>query len=71
MMNRKKIEQILMVVGPILLFILVLLVVLSFNKDSENVFIDDKPPVDQNVDYFENISDMSEEEIRELVEQKR
>ena len=59
-----------MVVGPILLFILVLLVVLSFNKDSENVFIDDKPPVDQNVDYFENISDMSEEEIRELVEQK-
>jgi len=71
-MNKKKIEKIARMVIPTILFILVLLVVLSFNKDSENIIIDNNPPTEKNEEIkFNNLSDMEESEIRELVERKK
>lgn len=71
-MKKKEIEKALLFIIPVILFVLILLVILTFHNDSENVVIDDpsqtEPPI---TEVFNNQSSMEESQIRELVESKR
>ena len=54
----------------VFLFILVALTIFNFQKESEDIFEDytNNPPEEI---VFQNSSDMTEQEIREIVEEKR
>ena len=72
-MNKRDWKRIGIVVGVIALFILILLSVFHLEHESEEVIIDDRNPQTEPEEeiVFENNSDYTEEEIRDITENLR
>lgn len=69
-MKKKEWIRLALVVGVGILFIIVLLGVMSFTRKKENIDYTEEPSAPEEIK-FTNASDMTESEIRELVEEKR
>lgn len=70
-MRKDKWKKTLIAVGIIVLFILIILTVFAFQHESEEVIIDDRSPEVEEEIVFENNSDYTEEEIRDITENLR
>ena len=58
------------VIGLVILFGVLLITVMSFRRDRENIDMNLDDPEEETI-VFQNNSSMTEQEIRELVEEKR
>ena len=58
------------VIGLVILFGVLLVTVMSFRRDRENIDMNLDDPEEETI-VFQNNSSMTEQEIRELVEEKR
>ena len=69
-MNKKEWIRLGLVVGVGILFVIVVLSVMSFTRKKEDIDYTEELPAPEEIK-FTNASDMTEREIRELVEEKR